>query len=220
METDLLLYGYWRSSAAWRVRIALELKGLHYRTHPVHLLRNGGEQHAPAYRALNPQELIPTLRDGELLIPQSLAIIEYLEETRPSPALLPADPAGRARVRALAQAVACDVHPLANLRVLQRLNDTFGAEETQRVEWMRHWIALGLDALETLLAGSPDTGRYCHGDTPGLADACLVPQLYNARRWQMPLTAYPTLVRIDAACAELDAFRRADASVQPDAVPA
>lgn len=219
MIPTLQLYGYWRSSAAWRVRIALNLKGLAYRDRPVHLLRDGGEQHAPAYRALNPQELVPTLCDGDRVIRQSLAIIEYLEETHPQPPLLPADALGRARVRALAQSVASDVHPLANLRVLQRLGSQFGIEEAQRVEWMRHWITLGLDALENLLAGGADTGLYCHGDTPGLADACLVPQLYNARRWQLPLHRYPTLLRIDAACNELEAFRHAAADVQPDAPP-
>jgi maleylacetoacetate isomerase len=217
---ELLLYGYWRSSAAWRVRIALNLKGLAYRTQPVHLVRDGGEQHAPAFRALNPQELLPVLRDGERVLTQSLAIVEYLEETHPQPPLLPPDPAGRARVRALAQLVACDTHPVANLRVLQRLGAQFDAGEEARIDWTRHWIAEGLGALETLLAASADTGRFCHGDTPGLADACLVPQLYNARRWRVPLEPYPTLVRIEAACAGLEAFRRAETAAQPDAPPA
>jgi maleylacetoacetate isomerase len=217
MASDLALYGYWRSSAAYRVRIALNLKGLDYETRPVHLLRDGGEQHAEAYRRLNPQELIPCLLDGGRKITQSVAIIEYLDETRPAPELLPSDPAGRARVRALALAVACDVHPLGNLRVLQYLSSHFSADDAQKLEWSRHWIATGFDALELLLAGSPATGRYCHGDSPGLADACLVPQVYNALRWKLSLAPWPTIERIHAACSELEAFRRAAPEVQPDA---
>ena len=211
------LYGYWRSSAAYRVRIALNLKGLAYESKPVHLLRDGGEQHASAYRQLNPQQLIPCLVDGEHVVTQSVAIMEYLDETHPAPPLLPADPAGRARVRALALAVACDVHPLGNLRVLQYLEAQFGADEGARAEWSRHWIATGFDSIERLLADSAATGRYCHGDTPGLADACLVPQMYNARRWKLPLDNYPTIVRIADACNELEAFRCAAPEAQPDA---
>ena len=217
MAPDLALYGYWRSSAVYRVRIALNLKGLRYATHPVHLLRDGGEQHSADYRRLNPQELIPCVRDGERIISQSLAIIEYLDETRPPPALLPTDPAGRARVRALAMAVACDIHPLGNLRVLQYLETTLAADGAARADWSRHWIATGFRALEAMLAGSVATGRYCHGDTPGMADACLVPQVYNAQRWKMPLDDYPTIRRIHAACNELEAFQAAAPERQPDA---
>jgi maleylacetoacetate isomerase/maleylpyruvate isomerase len=217
MSSSLVLYSYWRSSAAFRVRIALNLKGLRYETRAVHLVREGGEQHSPDYAALNPQELVPTLVDGEKVITQSLAIAEYLDETHPQPALLPTDAAGRARVRALAQIVACDIHPLGNLRVLQRIGTQFGADDEQKGIWMRHWVAAGFHALETVLASSKETGRYCHGDAPGLADLCLVPQVYNARRWKMSLDDYPTIMRIDAACAQLDAFSEAMPEHQPDA---
>ncbi len=217
MGSELVLYSYWRSSAAYRVRIALNLKGLDYAIRPVHLLNNGGEQHAEAYRKLNPQEQLPTLLDGDRVLCQSMAIVEYLEETRPEVPLMPADPAGRARVRALAQLVACDIHPLGNLRVLQALEKQFGAGQEQKGEWSRHWISLGLHALEAELAGSPSTGRFCHGDTPTLADICMVPQFYNAVRWHVDLSDCPTLVRIHEACAELDAFRRAAPEMQVDA---
>lgn len=213
----LALYGYWRSSAAYRVRIALNLKGMAYQNRPVHLLRDGGEQHAAAYREINPQQLIPCLLDGERVVTQSMAIMEYLEEMQPEPPLLPADPRGRARVRALAQAVACDIHPLGNLRVLQYLEGKLGAGEEARLEWSRHWIANGFDALEAMLAGHMATGRYCHGETPGLADACLVPQAYNALRWKMDLERWPTIARIHAACNELEAFQRAAPEAQSDA---
>ncbi|WP_425543652.1 maleylacetoacetate isomerase [Rhodanobacter caeni] len=218
LTPTLTLYGYWRSSAVYRVRIALNLKRLDYHYRPLHLLRDGGEQHGADYRALNPQQLIPCLLDGDRAITQSLAIMEYLDETFPEPALLPADSRGRARVRELAMAVACDIHPLGNLRVLQRLEAQFGADDVQRAEWSRHWIATGFDALEAMLADNPATGRYCHGDDPGLADACLVPQFYNALRWKLPLQNYPTLQRIHAACNELEAFQRAAPEQQPDAV--
>lgn len=217
MTSGLVLYGYWRSSAAYRVRIALNLKGLVWENHPVHLVRDGGEQHAADYAAMNPQELVPSLRDGARTFTQSLAIMEYLEETRPEPPLLPGDARSRARVRALAQVVACDIHPLGNLRVLQQLRTAFGAQDEQVKAWMQHWIATGFGALETMLARDHATGRYCHGDTPGLADACLVPQCYNAHRWGVPLEDYPTIRRIDAACSELDAFRMAAPEAQPDA---
>ncbi|GLQ48066.1 maleylacetoacetate isomerase [Dyella lipolytica] len=217
MASDLVLYSYWRSSAAFRVRIALNLKGLRYETRAIHLLREGGEQHTAAYAALNPQELVPTLVDGQRVLTQSLAILEYLDETHPPPALLPADAAGRARARALSQVIACDIHPIGNLRMLQWIESQFGANDEQKGVWARHWMATGLRALETMLAGSKETGRYCHGDTPGMADACLVPQVYNARRWKVPLGDYPTILRIDATCDGLDAFRDAMPEHQPDA---
>ncbi|MBT2117248.1 maleylacetoacetate isomerase [Dyella sp. LX-66] len=217
MSSDLVLYGYWRSSAAYRVRIALNLKGLAYDNRPVHLVRDGGEQHQQAYRALNPQELVPCLVDGAQVLTQSMAIMEYLDETHPAPALLPADAAGRARVRSLAQLLACDVHPLGNLRVLQYLGSELHVEESMRGSWSRHWIGEGFRALEAMLADSPATGRYCHGDLPSLADACLVPQHYNAVRWKLPMEEFPTIRRIVDACQALEAFKRAAPEAQPDA---
>jgi len=217
MSQDLVLYGYWRSSAAYRVRIALNLKGLAFESRPVHLIQNGGEQHGADYRALNPQELVPSLVDHGQVFTQSMAIIEYLEETRPQPPLLPADAVGRARVRALAQVVGCDVHPLGNLRVLQHLVAQFGADDSAKGVWSRHWIGEGFRALETMLAGDVDTGRFCHGDTPTLADACLVPQVYNALRWKLPMEDFPTIRRIYDACEALEAFQRAAPEVQSDA---
>jgi maleylacetoacetate isomerase len=212
------LYGYWRSSAAWRVRIALNLKGLAWQSAPVHLVRGGGEQHAPAFRALNPQGLVPALEIDGRVLTQSLAIIEYLDETRPDPPLLPADAPGRARVRSLAQLVAADIHPLNNLRVLQWLERRCGLDEAQREDWYRHWVEVGLGALEARLAGESATGRFCHGDAPGLADCCVVPQLYNARRYNVSLEPFPTVLRIEAACMALGAFREAAAESQADAV--
>jgi maleylacetoacetate isomerase/maleylpyruvate isomerase len=212
----LTLYGYWRSSAAYRVRIALNLKGLQYRHQPVHLVNNGGEQHQADYCALNPQQLVPTLVDGDITLTQSMAIVEYLDETHPQPPLLPADALGRARVRALAQIVASDVHPIGNLRVLQYLDAQYG-EQARKGDWSKYWIGKGLEAFEAMVADHPDTGRFCHGDTPGLADLTLIPQMYNAMRWQMPLDAYPTLQRIQAACQELEAFRHAEPEAQVDA---
>ena len=217
MASDLALYGYWRSTTTYRVRIALGLKELAWDNRPVHLVRDGGEQHADAYRSLNPQELVPALRHGDRVITQSLAIVEYLDEVYPDPPLLPTDPRGRARVRAIALAIACDVHPLGNLSVLQQLGDRFGADDAQRADWSRHWMARGFGAIEALLADNVATGAFCHGDTPTLADICLVPQLYNAARWQLPLDDYPTIRRIHAACQELDAFRLAAPELQPDA---
>ena len=214
MTSGLLLYDYWRSSASYRVRIALNLKGLAYETRSVHLLRDGGQQHASSYRTLNPQQLVPCLLDGERTITQSLAIIEYLDEAYPDVPLLPVDSRGRARVRSLAMVMACDIHPLGNLRVLQYLQSQWGASEEQKAEWSRHWICAGFDALEALLADNVMMGRYCHGDSPTLADVCLVPQFYNAKRWQVPLDPYPTLCRIHAACIELDAFQRAAPEAQ------
>ena len=217
MDAALTLYSYWRSSAAYRVRIGLNLKGLDYALVPVHLVRDGGQQHAPGYAALNPQQLVPALRDGQRVLTQSLAILEYLEETRPQPPLLPVDAAGRARVRALAQLVACDIHPLNNLRVLQFFDRQWNVPQAERDDWVLYWMREGFAAMETMLAASPDTGRYCHGDMPGLADCCLLPQLYNARRFTLDLARFPTLRRIEAACLQLPAFDAARPENQPDA---
>ena len=210
------LYSYYRSSAAYRVRIALNLKQLPYETVGVHLLKNGGEQKQSAYRAKNPQKLVPALEDNEQVFTQSLAIIEYLDEAYRTQPLLPAAATERARVRAMAQLIACDIHPLNNLRVLGYLQNQLGADETAKTEWYRHWIQEGFAALETLLQ-SEQTGRFCHGDTPTLADCCLVPQVYNARRFQVDLSPYPTIVRIVAECGALPAFQTAAPENQPDA---
>ncbi len=210
------LYSYFRSSAAYRVRIALNLKGLAYETVPVHLLKDGGQQFSDSYRAVNPSQLVPALVEGDLSVGQSIAMLEYLEETHPQPPLLPADASGRARVRAIAQHIACDIHPLNNLRVLKYLKQELGQDQEARDNWYKHWVAVGFSSIEALLADHPDTGRYCHGDQPGYADACLVPQVFNARRMGCDLSDFPTIVRIDAACAELDAFCDAAPASQPD----
>lgn len=211
----LKLYGYWRSSAAYRVRIALNLKGLAFDTLPVHLVRNGGEQHSAAYKSLNPQGLVPLLVDGDEHISQSLAILEYLEEIFPLPPLLPDDPADRARVRALAMHIACDVHPLSNTRVLQYLSGSFGVEDEARNQWIRHWIHIGLAAVEVGLAAFD--GRLSLGKRPGYLEACLIPQVYNARRFVCDLAAYPRILEMVARCNDLEAFRNAAPEVQPDA---
>lgn len=211
------LHTYWRSTAAWRARIALELKGLDYESVPVHLVRDGGAQHTAEYRKLNPLGLIPVLTDGDEVITQSVAIVEYLDETHPEPPLLPRSAAGRARVRALSQAIVADLHPINNLRVQQYLERRFGADDAVKREWIHHWSKLGLAALEASLAGDPRTGLCCHGDTPTLADIVLIPQLYNARRFELDLAPYPTLTRIDAHCSALPAFEAAHPSRQADA---
>lgn len=213
----LTLYSYWRSSAAYRVRIALNLKGLAYATVPVHLVRDGGEQHRPGYSALNPQELVPTLVHGDRSISQSLAIIEYLEESFPPSPLLPSHARDRARVRALAQLVASDIHPLNNLRVLRYFEQAWSVPQSERDEWVRHWVIEGFGALEKLLSQNVATGEFCHGDIPGLADCCLVPQVFNARRFGVDMGPYPTLVRIDQACQALAPFAAAHPARQPDA---
>ena len=211
------LHGYFRSSASYRVRIALNLKGLSYEQASVHLMRGGGEQYTAAFRQLNAQALVPVLQDGERVLTQSLAIMEYLEEVHPQPPLLPKNPAARARVRSLALAVACEIHPLNNTRVLAYLTGPLGLSSEIRDKWYHHWIALGLQALEARLAGERETGKFCHGDAPGLADCCLVPQLANARRFKCDVAPYPTLLRIEANCQALEAFRRAAPDQQPDA---
>ena len=211
------LYSYFRSSASYRVRIALNLKGLAYETVPVHLTRGGGQQLAPGFRKLNPQALVPVLEDGERVLTQSLAIIEYLDEVHPQTPLLPQDPAARARVRALALAVACDLHPLNNLRVLNYLSGPMGLGDDAKRTWYHHWIAEGLGALEASLASDRETDKFCHGDAPGLADCCLVPQLANAYRLKCDVSPYPTLLKIEKHCQALEAFRRAAPDRQPDA---
>jgi maleylacetoacetate isomerase len=216
------LYGYFRSSAAYRVRIALNLKGIDHAQVCVHLRRGGGEQFGKDYAALNPQRLVPTLvvedeSGQEVALTQSLAILEYLEETRPEPPLLPADPLGRARVRTLALAVACEIHPLQNLKVLRRVAGAPDETPEAWARWAGPWIEEGFAAIESLLADSPETGRFCHGDAPTLADVLLVPQVYNARRFGVELAPYPTIRRIETACLALAAFDAARPEVQPDA---
>jgi len=209
------LYTYFRSSAAFRVRIALNLKGLAYAAHTVHLRK--GEQRAAAYLAVNPQGLLPTLVvDGQRLT-QSLAILEYLEERYPRPALLPADAPGRAQVRAVADLVACEIHPLNNLRTLEYLRTHLGQDEAGIAAWYRHWIADGLEKLEAALTQHGDTGRYCHRDSPSIADCCLVPQIFNARRFDSDLSPYPKTMRVYESCMTLAAFQNAQPSAQPDA---
>jgi maleylpyruvate isomerase len=217
MADRFTLYTYFRSSAAYRVRIALNLKDIAPDYRFVHLLKDGGQQHGRHYAELNPQELVPTLVHDGHAIGQSLAIMEYLDEIKPEPPLLPRDAAGRARVRQLAYAVACDIHPINNLRVLNYLRKPFGHSDEEVITWMTHWIDLGLGAIETMLAGSADTGRFCHGDKPTIADVCLIPQMANARRGRTNLELFPTLKRIEAACFELPAFADAVPQKQPDA---
>ncbi len=213
----LTLHTYFRSSAAFRVRCALNHKGLPYSPEIVWLLTD--EQTSDAYRALNPQMLVPTLVDDGRALNQSLAIIEYLDETKPGPKLLPADPLGRARVRSLSLLIACDVHPINNLRILKYLKRTLGQDQAAVDAWYRHWVAEGLAAFERELARG-GTGRYCHGDTVTMADCCIVPQVFNAKRFECPLDAYPTTMRVFEALMALPAFDAAQPSRQPDAARA
>jgi len=208
------LFDYFRSSASYRVRITLNLKGLDCEQVGVNLLK--GEHKGEEHLTRNPQGFVPALAldSGEILT-QSLAIIEYLEERYPPPALLPGDAVGRAQVRAMAQLIACEIHPLNNLRVLQHLGGELGLDKDAQGDWYRHWLAAGFEALEVMLA--PQAGEFCAGDTPGLADICLVPQVYNARRFELDLSPYPSIVRIDARCQALDAFASAAPEAQGDA---
>ena len=208
------LYTYFRSSAAFRVRIALNLKGLDYQPTFVHLAK--GEHRKPEYAAVNPQALVPTLEEDGRLLTQSLAILEYLEETHPQPPLLPRDPFARARARSLALLIACEIHPLNNLRTLRHLKNSLGQSEEQVNGWYRHWVADGLAKLEAELQ-NPGTGLFCHGQTPTIADCCLVPQIFNAKRYQCELGPYPAVMRVFDACMQLDAFVRAQPDKQPDA---
>jgi len=208
------LYSYFRSSAAYRVRIALNLKGLSYETVPIHLVKGGGQNKSPEYRAINPQMRVPalTLPDGDVLI-QSLAIIEYLDETHPQPPLLPADALARAKVRALAQVVACDIHPLNNIAPLRYLKNPLKHEQAEIDAWYHHWVLDGFAALEAMIEPAP----YSFGSQVTLADICLVPQLFNASRLKVPLERFPKIVAVDAACNALTAFEKARPDNQPDA---
>ena len=210
----MTLYSYFRSSAAYRARIALNLKGVSYETVAIHLTKDGGQQSSPAFRAVNPQMRVPVLKlpNGENLL-QSLAIIEYLDEIQPRPRLLPADAEQRAHVRAVAQIIACDIHPLNNTGPLNYLRRNFNVDDAAVNAWYRNWVVAGFDAIEALVKPGP----YAFGNEVGLADICLVPQVFNARRFKVPLEAYPKIVAVDAACAKLEAFEKARPENAPDA---
>ena len=208
------LYGYFRSSAAYRVRAALNIKGLDYTSVPISLLK--GEHNSPDYLAKNPQGFVPYLTDGDIGMGQSMAMLEYLEETYPATALLPSDAAGRARVRQLAGIIACDIHPLDNLRVLKYIKGELGVSDDQKSAWYKHWVIEGFTAFETLLADGK-TGDFCHGDSVTFADLCLVPQVYNARRFDCPLEDFPNIIRITDNCNRLEAFIKAQPENQEDA---
>ncbi len=218
-EQGLVLYDYWRSSAAYRVRIALHLKGLAFEQRPVHLVRDGGEQHQPGYRRLNPQGLVPALVHEDRVLTQSMAICEYLEEAFPHAPLLPDDRHLRARARAMALAVACDIHPLNNLRVQRYLKQELGVGKDAVRDWMNHWMCEGFSALEEILAMAPGDLIYCQGGEPGLADCFLVPQVYNAERFGCDLSPFPRIRSITALCREHAAFVAAAPERQADAVP-
>ena len=203
------LYDYYRSTASYRVRIALNYKNMNYETLPVHLVNNGGEQHHDSYLELNPQGLVPTLDENGHILSQSLAIIEYLEEISPTPPLLPQNPLGRGQVRSLAMIIACDMHPLNNLRVLQQLKLQFQATELQTNEWYHHWLRLGFDAIEERLKKLPRKNNVCYGNDISLADICLIPQIYNAKRFNFPMNNYPIINNINAYCSAIDAFKNA-----------
>lgn len=202
------LYNYYRSSASFRVRIALHLKNIEYKNTEIHLINNGGEHLSPEYEKLNSQQLVPTLKDGDKVISQSLAIIEYLDETYPTPSLLPSDPYQKALIRSFALHIAADIHPLNNLRVLEYLLNDLKISKEQKSAWYQHWIQKGFSALEKQLSILPGYD-YCFGDTPSLADICLVPQMYNARRFECDVSAFPRLMRIDAHCQRQPAFQKA-----------
>ena len=210
------LYTYFRSSAAYRVRIALNLKGLSYDAVPVHLLKDGGQHLQDEYRKINPSGLVPSFQDDRITLTQSMAIIEYLEEIHPEPALLPKDAPGRGRVRELAQIIGCDIHPVNNLRVLNYLVKHLGFSDQAKTEWYRHWVIEGFQSLEAHLARDPGAGPFCHGDHPTIADCYLVPQVFNAQRFNIDVAAYPNIDRINSLCIELPAFRAAHPSHQPD----
>ncbi|WP_299011496.1 maleylacetoacetate isomerase [uncultured Shewanella sp.] len=216
------LYGYWRSSAAYRVRIALNLKQITVEQLSVHLVKEGGEQHKAAYLALNPQALVPSfvIKDETTAfesdtLTQSMAILEYLDEVYPQPPLLPSSSVARAKVRAMAMSIACDIHPLNNLRVLQYLSNELNINDEKKRTWYQHWIVQGFTALEAQL--TQVSGQYCFGDTVSMADLCLVPQVYNAQRFDVDLTPYSNIMRVNTACLDLAAFKDAMPDNQPDA---
>ncbi len=213
----ITLYGYWRSSAAYRVRIALNLKKILHGHQSIHLVKNGGEQHQPSYTELNPAHLVPTLIDGERVISQSMAIIEYINEQYGGISLLPGDAYDKAIVRSLAQSIACEVHPLNNLRVLQHLEQHHEFSKDDKTQWMNHWMGTGFSALEKQLERY--SGQYCFGDQVSLADLCLIPQLYNARRFGIVLDAYPNILKVEANCLALESFKSAAPEAQADAQP-
>jgi maleylpyruvate isomerase len=216
MAAPVKLYSYFRSSAAYRVRIALNLKNLPYDVVPVHLLREGGQQHTPDFTSKSPAHMVPVLEDDSEMFTQSLAIIEYLEETHPHPALLPSNAVARAQIRALALDIACDTHPLANLRVMQYLTAELKLEESVRTEWSKRWVMTGLGVVEKKLGAWPG-GDYCFGSTPTMADCCLIPQVFNARRLHCDLTILPMVNRIFEHCVQLPAFQQASPERQIDA---
>ena len=211
------LYTFFRSSASYRVRIALNLKGVSYEQAPIHLRRGGGEQLMPAYKAINPQALVPALEDDGRILTQSLAIIEYLEEKFPNPPLLPRDAADKAVVRSMALVIACEVHPIQNLRVLNYVKATYNQTDEQVNKWAQHWIDLGLSALQEMIGAQPKRGQFCFGDAPTLTDVCLIPQLGNARRYGCDLAKYPAILEIENNCNALSAFANAVPEKQPDA---
>jgi len=211
------LFTYFRSSAAYRVRIALNLKGLGYDAVPVHLLRDGGQHLLDEYRAINPSGLVPAFQDDAITLTQSMAILEYLEEAYPQVPLMPTGAVARAHVRELAQIIACDIHPVNNLRVLKYLVRQLGQSEEVKTDWYRHWVIEGFQSLEAHLARHLDTGTFCYGHSPTIADCFLVPQVFNAQRFDIDVTAYPTISRINDMCVDLPAFKAAHPSRQPDA---
>ncbi len=212
------LYTFWRSSAAYRVRIALNLKGISYEDALVHLVKDGGEHKKSDYVAINPQKLVPTLIDDEgSILTQSVAMMEYLEDIQPAPSLLPGSAIERAHIRALTQAISCDIHPVNNLRILQYLTGELGISEEEKMKWYLHWLQVGFEGLETTLSNSNYTGDFCFGNTPTMADCCLIPQVYNARRFNLDLSPYPNIVRIEQNCLKLEAFDKAIPENQSDA---
>ncbi len=213
---DIKLFSYWRSSAAFRVRIALNLKNLSHEVIPVNLIKQGGEQHLPSFTAKNPQDLVPVLEHGSDVLRQSLAIIEYLEETYPAPALLPHDVQERAWVRALSMDIACDIHPLNNLRVMKYLHKQLQLSDEQKSSWTKHWLELGLTGVEKTLSSKPRLGKFCLGDTPGMADVCLIPQIMNAKASDCDLSPYPEIQKVFDACMKLPAFIEASWESQID----
>ncbi len=213
---DIKLFSYWRSSAAFRVRIALNLKNLSHEVIPVDLLKQGGEQHLPSFSAKNPQDLVPVLEHGSHVLRQSLAIIEYLEEIHPTPALLPNNPHDRAWVRALSMDIACDIHPLNNLRVMKYLHKELKLSDDQKSSWAKHWLEVGLAGAEKTLSSKPRAGKFCLSDEPGMADVCLIPQIMNAKASGCDLSAYPEIQKVFDECMKLPAFIQASWEAQTD----